>query len=106
MIPLWLSNIGEDFIIKRFQKDIEIVTYDNKVFTLKLIGETPLPIVGKTDEAIFVVYESHRLAFNKDIARTIRGVIAGQTKEAPKILHIPEDCCGHGCSKCGGCGHC
>lgn len=106
MISLWFCNIGEDFIIEKYREDIEILTYDNNTITLKNIGKTPLSVVGKDKETILAVYKGHRLAFNKKTARTIHGIIKGQTEKSPQILHIPEDCCGHGCSKCGGCGHC
>lgn len=105
MIPMYLCNSGEDFIIQKYQKQMELMTSDNKRLTLEDIAGKTLAIVGNDGETVYAVYRGHRLAFHKEFARLIRGVIVGKTKETPQILPAATDCA-HDCSHCKGCcGH-
>lgn len=104
MIPLWLCNIGEDFIIKDSPKNMEIMTSDNRVFNSNDITGKILSVVGKDNDTIFAVFCGRRLAFGKDLAKHTRGVITGKTQGKPQILASPTDC-KHCCANCGYCRH-
>lgn len=105
MIPLSMCNPGEDFIIKKYRQEMEIMTSDNKFFSLEDLANAPLSIVGNDGKTIYAVYQGHRLAFNNDLARLVHGVIIGRTQGTPKIRTAPTDCV-HDCSQCKGCcGH-
>ncbi len=102
MITLWLCNPGEDYIIEKFKQNIDIMTADNQMFSLKALTGKRLAIVGKNNEAVFAVFHGHRLVFKKEFALSIWGKITGKTKEKPVILHQPIGC-GHSCGNCKGC---
>ena len=105
MIPLAMCNPGEDFIIKKYRKPMDIMTSDNKFFSLEDLAGVSLSIVGNDGETVYAVYQGHRLAFNKDFARMVQGVITGKTQAKPEILTAPTNCV-HDCSHCKGCsGH-
>lgn len=103
MIPLAMCNSGEDFVIKKYRQTMEIMTSDNRLISLDDLVGVPLSIVGNDGNTVYAVFQGHRLAFKKEFARLLQGVIIGKTKEKPEILTAPTDCV-HDCSKCKGCG--
>ncbi|MGI5824421.1 MAG: hypothetical protein ACOX7J_02505 [Bacillota bacterium] len=102
MISLWLCSPGEDYIIEKFSKNMDIMTADNQFFSLQALQSKTLAVTGKNDEAVFAVFCGHRLAFKKEFALMIQGRIKGKTTKPPAILKQPQSCC-HCCGKCKAC---
>jgi hypothetical protein len=102
MLSLWLSNPGEDFKIEKYNDNMLIVTADRAEFNLREIAKDVLPVVGKNNDTVYVVFKGRRLAFPKKQALKIYGNILGPTKEPPQIMTAPENC-SRSCCKCKGC---
>ena len=102
MISLWFCNPGEDYTIEKFSKNMDIVTSDNQMFSLKALQGKTLSIINKDKDTIFAVFHGHRLAFKREFALMIQGTITGKTKEEPIVLQHPAKNC-HCCKNCKGC---
>lgn len=101
MLPLWLANTGEDFRVEAVKGDMSLVTAVGKELTLSALVGCVLPVTAKTNDCVYAVFHGHRIAFTRDWAMRVRGIVTGKTEVPPEILSAPS-CAGH-CAGCSGC---